>query len=173
MKQFATIFTLILIAFLMQSCGDNATGPDYSEVPPPFDTTSAVSSTTTEDGLTIYVIEEGGGNFEVTKNDQIRVHFTGRTTDGEIFDSSYEDGSTEPTLFQNLTAVNRTGQFGSIPPLIDGFRIGLMGMQEGEKRTLVIPPSLGYGENPERTQNEDLENETLIFDVELVEIVNP
>lgn len=173
MNRFATITILILIIALIQSCADNSTGPDFSEVPAPFDTTNSISSTTSDDGLTIYVIEEGGSNFAVTKNDQISVHFTGRKTDGTVFESSYEGGSTEPTTFQNLTAVPRSGQFGTIPPLVDGFRRGLMEMQEGEKRTIVVPPSLGYEDSREDTGGFDLRNDTLIYDVELVEILNP
>ena len=44
-------------------------------------------------------------------------------------------------------------------------------MQEGEKRTVVIPPELGYGESQEGTNGFDLRNDTLVFDIELVEIV--
>lgn len=39
-------------------------------------------------------------------------------------------------------------------------------MHEGEKRTLVIPPELGYGDR----DGHNLQNETLVFDIELLEI---
>lgn len=174
MKRLVTLAVLISTIFFFQSCDeDSPTGVDFSDAPAPFDTTNAVSSTTSEDDLTIYIIEEGDGNFEVNKNDQIQVRFTGRTTDGEIFDSSYRNGSEEPSLFQNLTA----GSSGNNSSLIEGFRRGLMGMTEGERRTIVVPSELGYGDSDSQqsqdSQTTDLSGETLIFDVELVEIVDP
>lgn len=174
MTRFFSFSALIILFLIFQSCGDNSpTGIDYSEAPAPFDTTNAVSSNHFDNGLKIYIIEEGDGNFEVTKNDQIQVRFTGRTTDGEIFDSSYRNGSNQPVTFNNLTAGSTSGGRGSSSPLIDGFRIGLMGMIEGERRTIVVPPELGYSDSQEGTSGFDLRAETLIFDVELVEIINP
>ena len=171
MKHLKYPILIFLSLFFLQSCGEDPTGPDFSTVPAPFDTTSAISSTFTEDGLKVYQIQEGFGAFEVVSRDQIRVRFTGRTADGRIFDSSYSNGSTSPATFRNLTPIPISGTFSQISPLIDGFRRGILGMKEGEKRTVFIPPALGYGESQEGTNGFDLRNDTLIFDIELVEII--
>lgn len=172
MKPFQHLIVIVLALFFIQSCGEDPSGPDFSEAPPPFDTTNAISKTTSPDGLIIYKIQEGFGAFDVVSRDQVRIRFTGRTTDGRIFDSSFANGFSTPRTFQNLTPVPISSGFGQISPLIDGFRRGLIGMKEGEKRTVVIPPELGYGGSQSGTNGFDLRNDTLIFDIELVEIIS-
>lgn len=169
------LLPVLVIILLIQACGD---GPSYYQQPEltppePFDTTQAISDSTTEDGLTIYVMEEGEGRTDkkVEFRDVVLVRYTGRTEDGDAFDSSYQDSSISPVVFQNLTPEPVTSSNGqTVNPLIDGFRRGLIGMIEGEKRTLVIPPELGYGDPDQNYSGDDLEDETLRFDVELVEI---
>jgi len=65
--------------------------------------------------------------------DTISVHYTGRLTDGRIFDSSIE-AKREPLQFE-------IGKGRVIP----GWEQGLLGMCVGEKRQLTIPPELAYG----------------------------
>lgn len=169
-----TLFTLIFLSvslLLFQSCGDDTgpVGPDFSTVPEPFDISQAVDTMTYENGLTIYVIEEGNGVHEVVDHpeEEIQVFYTGRTIVGQVFSSTYSNGNTSPALFTNLTPVRQ----GTVSPLIEGFRLGLLGMVEGEKRTIVVPPSLGYGESRPGTNGYDLRNDTLVYDVELDGIV--
>lgn len=173
MNRLVQIVTIIIAVLVLQSCGEDPSGPDYSTVPPPYDTTNAINTTTTEDGLTIYQISEGYGAYETVSRDQVRIRFTGRTENGRVFDSSYADGFTTPRTFANLTPVPISGGIRQVSPLIDGFRRGILGMKEGEKRTVVVPPNLGYGESQEGTNGFDLRDNTLIFDIELVEIINP
>ncbi|EEB17879.1 FK506-binding protein 2 precursor, putative [Pediculus humanus corporis] len=89
------------------------------------------------------------------KGDLLHMHYTGTLEDGKEFDSSYPRG--EPFTF-----TLGSGQ------VIRGWDQGLMGMCEGEKRKLLIPPSLGYGESgaPPRIPG----NAVLTFEVELVKI---
>lgn len=166
-----TLFTISVILFaLMQACGDDGpTGPDYSNAPPPFDTTEA-DKVSKPNGLTIYIIEEGNGVFEVEVIDQITVYYTGRKKDGTIFASSYDNQGSDFATFPNLTPIDIVSPQGIVSPLIEGFRLGLLGMVENEKRTIVIPPGLGYGESREGTRTYDLRNDTLIYDVELAGI---
>ena len=147
------------IALLVISCsGDNPFRVDFSMVPEPFDTEN-VPLVTTSTGLGYHVIREGEGPFTVTRRDNINVFYTGRLTNGEVFDSSYRNGNSLPLNFANLGS------------LIDGFREGLIGMKEGEQRVLVIPPELAYGNVTERSNpNFRFRTDTLIFDVELDEI---
>jgi FKBP-type peptidyl-prolyl cis-trans isomerase len=99
---------------------------------------------------------EGAGD-EVKAGDTVKVHYTGTLLDGTKFDSSYERG--EPFEFT-------VGQ----GQVIKGWDEGLLGMKVGGKRKLTIPSSMGYGEagSPPTIPA----NAGLVFEVELVEIVN-
>jgi len=148
-----SLFALLLLFII--SCGGKDPfifEDDLTTVPPAF-STAGVTPTTTESGLIIYELEAGNGDIEAGIRDAVRVYFTGRKTNGEIFDSSYKNGQTTPSAF-------------TVANLIDGFTEGLIGMKEGGKRVLVIPPSLGY----EGTASQ-LRNDTLVFDVELDSII--
>ena len=84
---------------------------------------------------------------------QVAVHYQGRLEDGTVFDDSHKRG--EPISF-----TLGKGQ------VIKGWDQGIEGMSVGEKRTLTIPPELGYGE--QGAGDVIPPNATLIFDVELV-----
>jgi len=88
------------------------------------------------------------------EGDTLVVHYTGKLEDGTVFDSSVGG---EPFTF-----VVGAGQ------VIPGWDQGLIGLRVGGKRTLTIPPDLGYG--AQGAGNVIPPNATLIFDVELVEI---
>ncbi|XP_041038037.1 peptidyl-prolyl cis-trans isomerase FKBP2 isoform X1 [Carcharodon carcharias] len=89
------------------------------------------------------------------KTDTLHMHYTGKLEDGSEFDSSIPRG-------QPFTFTLGTGQ------VIKGWDQGLLGMCEGEKRKLVIPSELGYGERgaPPKIPG----GATLIFEVELLKI---
>ncbi|MGK7394995.1 MAG: FKBP-type peptidyl-prolyl cis-trans isomerase [Candidatus Cyclobacteriaceae bacterium M3_2C_046] len=107
---------------------------------------------TTESGLQYKVIEEGSGEMPALE-DQVRVHYTGKTIDGEVFDSSVDRG--EPVTFQ----VNQ---------VIPGWTEALQKMKVGGKWELYIPSDLAYGE---RGAGPNIPpNSVLIFDVELLGI---
>ncbi len=108
----------------------------------------------TESGLQYYVHEEGSGE-KPEPGDMVSVHYSGFLEDGTMFDSS---------KLRNQTFVFQVGQGQVIP----GWDEGLLDMSVGEKRTLVIPPELGYGE--QGAGQVIPPNATIIFDVELVEI---
>lgn len=108
---------------------------------------------TTESGLQFEVIEEGSGD-KPTADDQVKVHYTGELISGEVFDSSRERG--EPVTF-------------GLNQVIPGWTEGLQLMSEGSRYKLYIPSDLAYGPGGNRGIGP---NETLVFDVELLEI-NP
>ncbi|MCP9200377.1 peptidylprolyl isomerase [Gramella sp. GC03-9] len=70
---------------------------------------------------------------QVKQNDAVKVHYTGKLEDGQVFDSSVERG--EPIEFT-------LGQ----GQLIPGFEDGLIGMEVNEKKTINIPKEEAYGE---------------------------
>ncbi|XP_014748502.1 PREDICTED: peptidyl-prolyl cis-trans isomerase FKBP2 [Sturnus vulgaris] len=89
------------------------------------------------------------------RGDVLTLHYSGTLEDGTLFDSSLS--REQPFVFSL-----GTGQ------VIKGWDQGLLGMCEGEKRKLVIPPELGYGDRgaPPKIPG----GAVLIFEVELLKI---
>ena len=75
----------------------------------------------------------------IKKGSKVRVHYTGKLANGKVFDTSVEKDPLEVVV----------GQSG----LIKGFEEGLIGMKEGEKKTIELIPEDAYGQLIEgRTQ---------------------
>jgi len=110
--------------------------------------------TKTESGLAYYELKVGEGEQPAGPETTVKVHYTGYTVDGKKFDSSVDRN--EPASF----ALN-----GVIP----GWTEGVGSMKVGGKRKLVIPYALAYGEGGRGPSIPP--KATLIFDVELLEIV--
>ena len=108
---------------------------------------------TSKSGLQYYVRNNGSGN-SPSKGQTITAHYAGYLTNGQKFDSSFD--RKEP--FSTSIGVGR---------VIPGWDEAFLDMKKGEKRVLIIPFHLAYGEQgypgviPPRA--------TLIFDVELLD----
>jgi len=105
----------------------------------------------TSSGLMYIILKEGNGATP-TSGALVEAHYTGRLLDGTKFDSSVDRG--EPLLF----LVGR-GE------VIKGWDEAFRSMKKGEKRILIIPPGLAYGD---KGMGRIPPNETLIFEVELI-----
>ncbi|ENX25424.1 FKBP-type peptidyl-prolyl cis-trans isomerase [Acinetobacter sp. CIP 102136] len=108
---------------------------------------------TTKSGLQYQILQEGKGK-SPSANSNVRVHYEGRLIDGTVFDSS---------IARNQPVVFRTTQ------VITGWTEGLQLMKEGAKYRFFIPAELAYGQIGSGDVIEP--NSTLIFDVELLEII--
>lgn len=95
-----------------------------------------------------------GTGAQTAAGDTVSVLYTGMLEDGTVFDQNINRD-------QPLTFTLGQGK------VIRGWEEGILGMKVGEKRTLIIPPELGYGD-----QRSGLipPESTLIFDVELLKV---
>ncbi len=120
--------------------------------PAPADVAAApTDATKTASGLASKVITKGKGKDHPTRDDKVKVHYTGWTTDGKMFDSSV---GSEPITF-------------GLGQVIKGWTEGLQLMVEGEKRRLWIPKNLAYGDRPRMGAPAG----DLVFDVELLQVI--
>ncbi len=115
--------------------------------------TGAAPANNEEPGQLIAQDERVGTGERAEIGKQITVNYTGRFTDGRIFDSSVGK--------QPFTFTLGAGQ------VIAGWDQGVQGMQVGGKRLLVVPPALGYGSND---YGPIPGGSTLIFEVELLSV---
>lgn len=104
-------------------------------------------------GLQYQVIKDGEGNLPEI-SDEVKCHYHGSLINGTVFDSSVERG--QPAVFP-------------VNGVIQGWVEALQLMSVGSKWRLFIPPQLGYGE--QGAGGVIGPNSTLVFEVELLEIV--
>ncbi|WP_414663524.1 FKBP-type peptidyl-prolyl cis-trans isomerase [Horticoccus sp. 23ND18S-11] len=105
-------------------------------------------------GLRYVVRAPGTGTVTPTVGEELIVHYEGRLLDGTAFDSSYRKGV--PFVFRVGTGA-----------VIRGWDEAFMSMKKGEKRTLIIPHWLAYGDKGRRPTIPP--KATLIFEVELLD----
>ncbi len=103
-------------------------------------------------GLQYEVISDGTGATP-TASSTVRTHYEGTLISGEVFDSSYKRG--QPAEFP-------------VGGVIAGWTEALQLMKEGAKWRLYIPSNLAYGE---RAAGSIPPHSTLIFDIELIELL--
>lgn len=164
-----TIATILV--FGLAACGGDASqneAPPAAESATPANDSTAVTDTYAPElgvdlsamqqsstGLYTQDLVEGSGD-PAEAGDVVRVHYTGRLPDGTTFDSSVPRGEPfEVTLGQGR--------------VIPGWEEGLLGMRQGGRRLLVIPPALAYGS--QGAGGVIPPGATLIFEVEMLEIV--
>ncbi len=107
----------------------------------------------TENGLQYKILKPGKGE-SPAEDDKVKVHYKGKHLDGKVFDSSRERG--KPSAFP----VNK---------VIKGWQEALQLMKEGAEWRIFVPAEMAYGKRGAKKEIEP--NETLIFDIELLEIM--
>jgi len=107
---------------------------------------------TTASGLAYVTLTKGNGKYHPHPRDRVRVHYSGWTTNGKLFDSSVARG--EPAEFP-------------LNGVIKGWTQGVQLMVVGDKTRFWIPGELAYGNSPSRP---GVPAGMLVFDIELLEI---
>lgn len=116
---------------------------------------SNMATTSAAEGQLQVQDEKVGTGAEAKAGDTVSVNYLGTLTSGQKFDSSYDRN--EPFEF-------RLGSH----QVIEGWEKGIMGMREGGKRVLIIPPEMAYGS--EGAPPVIPPNATLKFEVELLDV---
>ncbi len=126
--------------------------PDAPAAGAPGGSVAGSGMVTTYSGLRYQILREGNGP-RPSSFHRVKVHYHGTLPDGTVFDSSIQRG--QPSTF-------------GLNQVIAGWREGLMLMKQGSKYRFIIPPELAYGS---RGTGNIGPNQTLIFEVELIEIL--
>jgi peptidylprolyl isomerase/FKBP-type peptidyl-prolyl cis-trans isomerase FkpA len=119
--------------------------------PPPGQRTAQAPASTTRGGVQIVDLRPGNGP-AAQSGQRVRVHYTGKLTNGSTFDSSVGK--------QPFTFTLGAGE------VISGWDQGVAGMKVGGKRRLTIPPAMAYGARGVPPQIPP--NSTLVFEVDLL-----
>lgn len=125
---------------------------DDTSIPTPPDVAAPpANAVKTASGIAYKVITVGLGSIHPSPRNQVRVHYSGWTTDGKLFDSSVQRG--EPTTFL-------------VDQVIPGWTEILQLMVVGEKVRVWIPGNLAY----DNSQRDDAPKGMLVFEIELLDI---
>jgi peptidylprolyl isomerase len=146
----------ILLIIVLTLVGCRLKEEESPTIPAPPDVAAPpADALRTPSGLASKVLSIGFSNQRPGPRSSVRVHYTGWTTDGEMFDSSVLRG--EPTEFQ-------------VDAVIPGWTEGLQLMVVGEKRRFWIPGTLAYDNIEVPPGREPPPAGMLVFDVELLEV---
>lgn len=145
---------VIVVYFFFFSGSDTFSVQNVESINNVTTETATTSMDTTNNGLIITDTELGTGAEAVTGK-TVSVNYTGKLTNGTVFDSSIPRG--EPIEF--VLGSRR---------VIQGWEEGILGMKVGGKRTLTISPEKAYGS--QGVPGVIPPNATLIFDVELMDV---
>ena len=114
---------------------------------------SSTQANTQQNSGLIVQDELAGTGRAAAAGDTVMIDYTGKLRDGSVFDTSL--GKTPYSFILGSGNV------------IPGMDQGLVGMKEGGKRLLIIPPALGYGT---KANGPIPANSTLVFEVSLIKV---
>lgn len=146
-------FLLVISVFIFAACEEEDPAAEQLkkdiELIEAYLIDSSLVAESTASGLHYIIEEEGTGNYPNLYS-IVKVGYTGKLLNGEIFDEGI---------------VNNSPLYG----YIEGWQEGIQFFKEGGKGTLFIPSGLGYGSE---SKPKIPANSVLIFDVDLINVVN-
>lgn len=146
------LIPLVLSALLAAGCKGEACDPiDQDNRILDYISANSLLATPTGSGL-YYIVTAPGSTRKPTANSQVRVRYTGKLTDGYIFDRTI---GTEIRTFR-------------LNEVIPGWTEGMQLFGEGGKGILIIPCQLGYGSND---TGDIPPGSVLIFEIELIDVL--
>jgi FKBP-type peptidyl-prolyl cis-trans isomerase len=147
------VFLSLLVPVAPRAFAQLIPPSEPAQIPAPPDVAAPpADAEITASGLASKVLKPGTGIRHPGPSDKVRVHYTGWTTDGKMFDSSVSKG--KPAVFP-------------LDGVIEGWGQGVQLMVEGETRRFWIPAKLAYEGKANRPQG------MLVFDVELLDLLAP
>ena len=153
MRKTSTYLTVLITCLALTiGCAAEPDARPEGAIPAPPDVAAPPDGAQrTASGIASKVLTPGTGTRHPRPNSRVTVHYTGWTTDGQMFDSSLQRG--EPISF-------------TLDEVIDGWTEGVQMMVEGEKRRFWIPGALAY----DNSSRPDAPKGMLVFDIELIRI---
>lgn len=146
------LFFIGLISLLVTSCKTYSEEEvqSFDKMIQKFVMKSGLNYEKSESGLYYLIEKEGEGEY-IKFTDEVSFRYTGKLLSGKTFDGRYKR---TPITFE-------------VSKLIEGWKEGMMYLKKGGKAKLIVPPTLGYGEN----QLPDIPaNSILYFDIEVVDV---
>ena len=146
--RFFSHYYIFLFLFALLSCKKDLDQIDQQVIEQYILDNNLVAESTSS-GLH-YIIDNQGSGDQPNSYSTVTIAYTGKLTDGEIFDQSPSTGATFP-LYN----------------LIEGWQEGIPLFNEGGSGMLLIPSSLGYGS---QEVGNIPKNSVLIFEINLIEV---
>jgi peptidylprolyl isomerase len=146
------VLAVALVAATLSGCTLKPPPEDTGMIPAPSDVAAPpADALRTPSGLASKVLRVGLGSVHPGSHSTVRVHYTGWTPDGKMFESSVARNS--PATFQ-------------VDGVIPGWTEGLQLMVAGEKRRFWIPGDLAY----DKLDMPGAPKGPLVFDIELLDV---
>ena len=131
--------------------------PGPKPLPAPDDVAAApADAVKTDSGLFYKFLTKGSGKHKATMDDQVQLHFTGWTADGQMINST--------------TTANRPATMAVKQISVKGWQEGVQLMVEGDKARFWISKELGLGERPPMP---GAKPGPVVFDIELLKVIEP
>jgi peptidylprolyl isomerase len=149
-RSFSALAAIIAVSITAIASASQQKPPAFAPIPAPANVAKApAEAAKTASGLASIVLQAGKGTAKPGPSDIVTVHYTGWTTDGKMFDSSFARNA--PSSFP-------------VDRVIKGWSEGVQMMVVGEKRRFWIPQEIAYNGMAGRPAG------MLVFDVELLSI---